>query len=126
MGRTLTITLALAVLGFWAPRAKAEGDDFVRVTDGAFALNAGPFRFVGANASVIHGFNERRDHERVLDAIREDGLSVVRILHSASSRRPASPTIRFTPFASANKAGSRIRSSNSTACWSLPRPAACV
>ncbi len=59
-----------------APLAPA---DFVRVERGQFVVGDKPFRFVGANASVIHGANERRDADAILDAVQADGLRVIRI-----------------------------------------------
>lgn len=52
---------------------------FVRVRGSSLWLGDAPFRFVGANASVMHGPREREYYEAVLDAIAEDGLKVIRI-----------------------------------------------
>jgi len=89
MGRLFAIALVCALWGAGAS-ARAD-DDFVRVAHGQFELAGCPFRFVGANASVIHGGNERRDYERVLDAVREDGLSVVRIWALGEQPAPGKP-----------------------------------
>ncbi len=57
----------------------AAAEAFVTVQDGQFAIAGKPFRFVGANASVIHGANERMHADAILDAVAADGLRVVRI-----------------------------------------------
>jgi mannan endo-1,4-beta-mannosidase len=50
-----------------------------------------PFRFLGANASIMHGKRERESYTEVLDAIAADGLKVVRIwaLGEAAPSAPA-------------------------------------
>src|SRR5688572_18732023 len=74
--------LALWVLGASAAAQASETDaqrklvqeassksDFVRVSGTQLTLAGKPFRFVGANASVIHGANERKHSDAVLDAV---------------------------------------------------------
>ncbi len=73
------------------PAWPLEPTDFVRVEQGQFSVAGKPFRFVGANASVIHGANERRDAEAVLDAVQADGLRVVRIWALGEQPAPGKP-----------------------------------
>src|SRR3954469_8572927 len=53
--------------------------DVVRVQRGRFVDGKQPFAFVGANVEVMHGGQNRAAFERTLDAVRDDGLRVVRI-----------------------------------------------
>jgi mannan endo-1,4-beta-mannosidase len=57
----------------------AIGDEFVRAEGSEFRIGARPFRFTGANASVIHGATTRENTDRVLDAVEADRLSVIRV-----------------------------------------------
>lgn len=59
-------------------RGPALGD-FVRVEGTRFVVGGRTFRFVGANASILHGALRRASAERALDAMAADGLRVVRL-----------------------------------------------
>ncbi len=61
------------------PVAPAPTTGFVRREGTRFVLAGAPFRFVGANVSVTHGPTQRAALDRVLDAVAEDGLRVVRV-----------------------------------------------
>lgn len=61
------------------PVARAPTTGFVRREGTRFVLAGAPFRFVGANVSVTHGPTQRAALDRVLDAVAEDGLRVVRV-----------------------------------------------
>jgi len=57
----------------------ADGE-FVRAEGTTFVIGAEqPFRFVGANAAMIHGEKMREGMDALLDAMRDDGLSVIRV-----------------------------------------------
>lgn len=72
------LALGLLLLRAFAPDlAAAQG--FVTVRDGRFYAEGAPFRFSGANASVMHGARERAALTTTLDAVVRDGGSVVRI-----------------------------------------------
>lgn len=71
-------------------RAPTDGEashEFIRVEGTRFVLNHHPFYFVGANVGVLHGRPQREAMERTLDAVRADGLRVIRIW--AVGERPA-------------------------------------
>ena len=52
---------------------------FVQVAGARFVLGGRPFRFVGANVSIMHGAPHRAAVEATLDAAVADGLRVVRV-----------------------------------------------
>ncbi|AKF04963.1 glycoside hydrolase 5 family protein [Sandaracinus amylolyticus] len=61
-------------------RAEPVVDDrFVRVSGTRFVVGGAPFHFVGANVGVVHGLPHRAAMERTLDAVRADGLRVIRV-----------------------------------------------
>jgi mannan endo-1,4-beta-mannosidase len=66
-------------------------DKFVRVVGRDLVLNGKPFRFAGANVSVMHGPNERASYEALLDAVKADGLRVVRIWALGEIADPPKP-----------------------------------
>lgn len=69
----------------------ASASPFVTVRDGRFVTGEVPFRFAGANVSVMHGARERAALETTLDAVVADGGRVIRIwaLGEAPSDSPA-------------------------------------
>lgn len=69
----------------------AQAQRFVSVADGRFVVDGAPFRFLGGNASVMHGARERASLETTFDAIAADGGKVVRIwaLGEAPSDSPS-------------------------------------
>lgn len=75
---------------FFAP-SPTSAQDFVRVQGTQFQVGNETFRFVGANAAVMHGPLAREGYEATLDAIAHDGLRVVRIwaFGDAASGAPA-------------------------------------
>ncbi len=62
-----------------ARRPPPDRSRFVRVDGRRFVLEGRTFRFVGANASIMHGASHRAAAEATLDAIARDGLRVVRV-----------------------------------------------
>ncbi|MFO0627926.1 MAG: cellulase family glycosylhydrolase [Polyangiales bacterium] len=78
--RALAAALALAA-------GPASAQRFVSVRDGHFALEGQRFRFVGANASVMHGGAHREALDEIFDAMVADGLRVARVW--ALGERPA-------------------------------------
>ncbi len=62
-----------------APESPPPLRDFVRVSGTRFMIGDTPFHFIGANAGVVHGRPHREAMERTLDAVRADGLRVIRI-----------------------------------------------
>lgn len=86
--------MRLAWIWLWAfalSCSTAQAQDFVRVRDAQFWLGGTPLRFVGANASVIHGPQERTHTEAVLDAVRADGLKVIRVWALGEQAAPGKP-----------------------------------
>jgi mannan endo-1,4-beta-mannosidase len=78
--RALTRMLAsIALLGVALTCAAARGDAFVRVARGRFVVDGAPFVFAGANVDALHGELERRTVGQTLDAVKADGMSVVRV-----------------------------------------------
>jgi hypothetical protein len=55
------------------------GDEFVRVEGTEFRIGARPFRFTGANVSIVHGAATRESADRLLDAVAADRLGVIRV-----------------------------------------------
>jgi mannan endo-1,4-beta-mannosidase len=80
--RSLACAL-VGLVGLSAPRAARADDEtsstFVQVRDARFVRGDTPFRFVGANAAVMHGSVDRAAYEATLDAVAADGASVVRV-----------------------------------------------
>lgn len=90
------LLVACSMLGLAGPRrARADGQspapEFVQVVGTEFVLDGQPFRFLGANVAIIHGQNERAGYESVLDAVRADGLRVVRIWALGEQSEPGKP-----------------------------------
>jgi hypothetical protein len=54
-------------------------------------LNERPFRFLGANVAILHGERERSGYEAVLDAVKADGLRVVRLWALGEQPEPGAP-----------------------------------
>lgn len=82
--------LALALFGCGEKAASPVVEKTVTnppIEDGRFVTASGPrlligerpFRFVGANAAMIHGRPMRDGMEALLDAMRDDGISVIRV-----------------------------------------------
>ena len=86
----LGLLSVLAAAGAEAAKP-AQNEAFVRVQGTHFMVGDRPFRFVGANVSVMHGPNERRSYEAVLDAAAKDGLSVVRLWALGEVPAPGEP-----------------------------------
>ncbi|MBL8603018.1 MAG: hypothetical protein JNK72_13930 [Myxococcales bacterium] len=66
-------------LSLWLALRPARAQDFVRVEGAHFTLDGRPFRFVGANASVMHGASHRESLDAVFAAMEADHLDVARI-----------------------------------------------
>lgn len=86
--RHLALALAAVTAALGAPFAQGlapaapplmDRAGFVRVTGAHFSVDGRPFRFVGANAAILHGAVRRASAEAALDAIAADGLRVVRV-----------------------------------------------
>lgn len=93
-GRALRIALLCFICALSARVARADAappDPFVRVRGRELMLDGAPFRFLGANASVMHGPRERASFEAVLDAVVEDRLKVVRIWALGEQPEPGAP-----------------------------------
>jgi mannan endo-1,4-beta-mannosidase len=74
--------LAITALAVAAAAAAQEGElesPFVRAVGEHFVRDGRVFRFVGANVAVMHGDAHRAALEATLDAVRDDGLEVVRL-----------------------------------------------
>ncbi|MFO0695526.1 MAG: cellulase family glycosylhydrolase [Polyangiales bacterium] len=87
-GAVLRVLAALLVA--WAAASTARAEDFVEVRNGELVVGDAPFRFLGANVSIMHGPRERAAVGPVLDAVAADGLRVVRLwaLGEASADAP--------------------------------------
>ncbi len=71
---------AQAITGVGVEAADIEpADDFIRVEGAQFVLRGAPLHFLGANVAVMHGQAHRAAMECVLDAVRDEGLTVVRV-----------------------------------------------
>ncbi|MEZ4392649.1 MAG: cellulase family glycosylhydrolase [Polyangiales bacterium] len=77
-GRSAAIAMALA-LRVGGASAQPADPRFVRVEGRHFMVGAERFRFLGANASVMHGRAHREALEPIFDAAVADGLRVVRV-----------------------------------------------
>jgi mannan endo-1,4-beta-mannosidase len=64
---------------------------FVQARGGQLVLDGQPFRFLGANVSVMHGPHERAGYESVLDAVVLDGLKAVRLWALGEQAAPGEP-----------------------------------
>lgn len=69
---------------FFAARGAREGRaavprGFVTTRGARFMVDGEPFRFVGANAAIVYGDDERELMPGTLRAMSEDGISVVRV-----------------------------------------------
>lgn len=97
MARRARVVAALALA--LAGSARAQGrDEFVRVTGRHFTVAGARFRFVGANASIMHGPSHRAAATRTLDAIADDGLRVVRVWALGEHPDGADPWTRDYAF----------------------------
>ncbi len=61
------------------PPPVVDRSRFVQVDGRRFVLGGRRFKFMGANASIMHGRFDRAAVESVLDAVAADGLKVVRV-----------------------------------------------
>ncbi len=85
-------TFACCVVLAWAEVASVAGaQDFVRRDGTSFVVGGEPFRFVGANAAVMHGPVARAHYLETLDAVAADGLRVVRIWAFGETAADAPP-----------------------------------
>lgn len=91
MGIALLGAIGTASAQVEAEREGAAEERFVRVDGTRFVLEGRPFHFLGANVAVMHGRPHREGLERTLEAVRADGLRVVRIwaLGERASDAPA-------------------------------------
>ncbi len=80
------------------PSTTADLSRFVRVEGRRFTLGGRPFRFVGANASIMHGASHRSAALTTLDAVARDGLRVVRIWAFGEQPEGAEPWTRDYAF----------------------------
>jgi mannan endo-1,4-beta-mannosidase len=53
--------------------------EYVRAEGLGLALGERPFRFIGGNAALIHGAAAREGLPALLDAMKDDGISVIRV-----------------------------------------------
>ena len=74
------------------------GASFVTVEGDRFVLAGAPFRFVGANVAIMHGARHRAAVDATLDAVRDDGLSVVRVWALGEQSAEAPPWARDYAF----------------------------
>ncbi len=98
---TLTLALVGAALAqpVTAPSSPAiDARRFVRVNGRRFSLDGHPFRFMGANASIMHGLPHRSGVDATLDAIARDGLRVVRVWAFGDQPEGAQPWTRDYAF----------------------------
>ncbi len=72
--------------------------DFVRVSGTSFTLGGAPFHFLGANVAVMHGATHRAALAQTLDAVRADGLTVVRVWALGERPDTAQPWTRDYAF----------------------------
>lgn len=78
----LALTLVTAAAGAQGPLVSpppVRAPAFVRVVAGHFDRNGSVFRFLGANVAVMHGEAHRAALDTTLDAVRSDGLRVIRV-----------------------------------------------
>ncbi len=71
---------------------------FVQVDGRRFVLGGRGFRFVGANASVMHGVPHREALDATLDAVAADGLRVVRVWALGEQPEGSQPWTRDFAF----------------------------
>lgn len=92
MPKACAIHAVLVLLtGFLFAPSPTRAQEFVRVQGTQFQVGNENFRFVGANAAIMHGPLAREGYEATLDAIASDGLRVVRIwaFGDAAAEAPA-------------------------------------
>jgi hypothetical protein len=82
------------------PRAAASPrvGSFVQVEGDRFVVAGEPFRFLGANVAIMHGPRHRAAVDATLDAVRADGLSVVRVWALGEQPAGADPWARDYAF----------------------------
>ena len=78
--------------------APVDRSRFVQVEGRRFVLGGRAFRFVGANASIMHGAPHRAAVESTLDAIAADGLKVVRVWALGEQPEGSEPWTRDYAF----------------------------
>ncbi len=102
MPRCTFVTLLASLVVLAAPAAlradHAAEQGFVRVRGRELLLDDRPFRFMGANVSLMHGERERAGYEAVLDAVKADGLRVVRVWALGEQPEPAQSYHPFYAF----------------------------
>jgi mannan endo-1,4-beta-mannosidase len=98
MGAARALAFAACLLGAFVapgraqqPADRDDRDTFVRVEGTRFVVGERDFPFLGANVAVMHGLAHRAALGAVLDAVRDDGLRVVRVwaLGEADAGAPA-------------------------------------
>ncbi len=94
----LTALLVFPAQDLARAKTPTQKHGFVRVRGTQFSLLDKPFRFVGANASIMHGTNERKHYDDVLAAIESDGLKVVRIWALGEQPAPGQPHHPYYAF----------------------------
>jgi Cellulase (glycosyl hydrolase family 5) len=89
----LCFALGSALASWSTPRARGQEPPagFVQARGNQLLLDGQPFRFLGANVSVMHGPRERAGYEAVLDAVVLDGLKVVRLWALGEQPAPGEP-----------------------------------
>lgn len=75
----LALVVSASAAGQDAYVATVSGSPFVRAVAGRFVQNGASFRFLGANVAVMHGDAHRAALGTTLDAVRDDGLHVIRV-----------------------------------------------
>jgi hypothetical protein len=100
----LSVALSVSLVGvalaqpLTPPVSPPDRSHFVRIEGRRFSLDGRPFRFVGANASIMHGVAHRLGAVSTLDAIAHDGLRVVRIWAFGEQPESAQPWTRDYAF----------------------------
>ena len=92
----LLVALLLSAAPAHAQPAIDDGE-FVAVDGARFVVGGEPFHVIGANAAVMHGTAHRDAMPATLDAIRFDGLNVIRIW--ALGEYPADASASLRPYA---------------------------
>jgi mannan endo-1,4-beta-mannosidase len=105
--RPIALALAAVTVALGAPFAQGlppaappptSHAGFVRAAGTQFVVDGRPFRFVGANASILHGAVRRASAEAALDAIAADGMRVVRVWALGEHPADAAPWARDYAF----------------------------
>lgn len=78
--------------------APVDRSRFVQVEGRRFVLEGRAFRFLGANASIMHGAPHRAAVESTLDAVAADGLKVVRVWALGEQPEGSEPWTRDYAF----------------------------